>query len=186
MNCEIEAALTFDFAHSLHLGPGPLIVLAEAPEVDEPITLALEHVTLRGASALLECRYEALGDDAGKLAVLAADCAFVPAPGAGLVVFRGAAHPGPLIEHFNWSGQGSVLARETPLALWHGANGRVRAAAEEMIQVAGLVRTDVGFAGEAEEGAAASRIVRWQVPLRSPDPPGIGEDALYLPPVGRK
>lgn len=181
VRCEIEAALTFDLAQSLHLGPGPMIVLSEAPQVDEPITLAMDHVTLRGAAALLECRYEALGDEAGKLAVLAADCAFLPAPRAGLLVFRGAAHPGPLMEHFNWAGQGSVLAREAPLAVWHGANGRVREAAEEMIHVAGLVRTDVGFAGEAEEGPEASRIVRWQVPLRSPDPPGIGEDALNLP-----
>lgn len=181
VHCEIEAAMTFDLTQSLHLGPGPLIALAEAPQVDEPIMLAMRHVTLRGACALLECRYDSLGDDAGALAIRADDCAFVPAPGAGLLVFRGAAHPGPLVEHLDWAGQGSVLSREAPLALWHGANSRIRAAAEEMIQVAGLVRTDVGFAGDAAEGPKASRIVRWQVPLRSPEPPGIGEEGLHLP-----
>lgn len=184
IRCEIEAALTFELSQCLHLGPGPLVVLAEAPQVDEPITLAINHLTLRGASALLECRYDELGDGAGSLAIHAADCAFVPSPGGGLLVFKGTAHPGPLIEHLDWTGQGSVLSREAPLALWHGANGRIRAAAEELIQVAGLVRTEVGFAGDAEAGPGASRIVRWQVPLRSTDPPGIGDEELPWPTAG--
>jgi hypothetical protein len=35
------------------------------------------------------------------------------------------------------------------------------------------VRSDVQFAGAVESGPQACRIVRWQAPLRSPDPPGI-------------
>ncbi|HEX3658668.1 MAG TPA: hypothetical protein VHV55_22945, partial [Pirellulales bacterium] len=50
--------------------------------------------------------------------------------------------------------------------------------AEDSVQVAGLVRTPLGFAGDRERGAEASRVVRWQVPLQSPDPPGILEGRL--------
>ncbi len=184
--CELEAALIFDLAQSLHLGPGPLLALAEAPQADEPITLAMNHLTLRNATGLLECRYDELAQAAGGVSIQADDCAFVPSAGGGLLVFKGAAHPAPLIEHLTWTGQGSVLARETPVALWHGADGKTRAATEETIQVDGMVRTEVGFAGEAEEGPGASRIVRWQAPLRSTEPPGIGEDELSLPGVERK
>jgi hypothetical protein len=41
----------------------------------------------------------------------------------------------------------------------------------------------LGFAGDANDGPAASRLVRWQVPLRSGRPPGIGDALLPLPPV---
>jgi hypothetical protein len=108
----------------------------------------------------------------------------MPAAGKSLFLFRGNSPPEPLTEQLAWSGQGSVLARGAPLALWETAEGRVLAAPEDSIQVEGLVRTEVGFAGDAEDGPDASRIVRWQVPLQSPDPPGIRESALELPEFG--
>ncbi|HUY89333.1 MAG TPA: hypothetical protein VMV10_11410 [Pirellulales bacterium] len=181
VRCRGDAALSFELSQVLHLGPGPLLVLEAAPQADEPVSLVMSHLTLRGAAGLMECRYGELDDAVGRIAIQASNCAFVPAEGKGLFLFRGDSAPGPLVEQLAWSGQGSVLARDAPLALWEAAQGRVLAAAEESIQVAGLVRTDVGFAGEADEGPGASRIVRWQVPLASTDPPGIGEGALELP-----
>ena len=178
IDCRLDAAAVFELSEVLHLGPGPLVVLDAAPQADEPVKLTMSHVTLRGAAGLLECRYGELGAAPGRLAVEASNCAFVPAEGQGLFLFRGEAHPEPLFEQLVWTGQGSVLARESPLALWERAQGQALAAAEESIQAEGLVRTDVGFAGDAEESPGASRIVRWQVPLRSTDPPGIAEEAF--------
>jgi hypothetical protein len=40
------------------------------------------------------------------------------------------------------------------------------------------VQSEIGFAGPTRSGAQASQAVRWQVPLRSPDPPGINEARL--------
>jgi hypothetical protein len=177
----LDAALVFHLDDVLHLGPGPLLVFTDAPQVDEPVSLTMSHVTLRDAVGLIECRYRDLQDAMGRMTIQASNCAFMPAAEKSLFLFRGNSAPEPLIEHLVWSGQGSVLARETPLALWETAEGRVLAAPEDSIQVEGLVRTDVGFAGDAEDGLSASRIVRWQVPLQSPDPPGIRESALELP-----
>ena len=42
--------------------------------------------------------------------------------------------------------------------------------------------SEVEFAGSVENGPHASRITRWQVPLRSADPPGIGRHGLFLAP----
>lgn len=181
VRCRLDAALNFELDQVLHLGPGPLLLLEQAPQADEPISLAMSHLTLRGAAGLMECRYGEWAEAAGRIAIEASNCAFVPAEGKGLFLFRGDLPPRPLVEQLVWSGQGSVLARDAPLALWDAAQGQVLAAAEESISIDGLVRTDVGFAGEIEEGPQASRIVRWQVPLRSTDPPGIGEGSLELP-----
>lgn len=181
VRCQLDAAPVFNFDEVLHLGPGPLVALSEAPAADEPVSLTMSHATVRGAAGLVECRYKELGDATGRLAIQASNCAFFPAEGSGLVLLRGPSTPEPLIEQLVWSGQGSVLARRAPLALWEASQGRWLEAAEDSIQVDGLVRTDVGFAGDAEDGPEASRIVRWQVPLQSTDPPGIGERAPELP-----
>lgn len=185
VRCQLDAALVFHFDDVLHLGPGPLIVLIEAPQVDEPVSLAMSHVTLRNAAGLIDCRYRELQDAMGRIAIQASNCALMPAAGKSLFLFRGDSPPEPLTEQLVWSGQGSVLAREAPLALWETAQGRVLAAPEDSIQVEGLVRTEVGFAGDADDGPSGSRIVRWQVPLQSPDPPGIRETALDLPAFSR-
>jgi hypothetical protein len=52
---------------------------------------------------------------------------------------------------------------------------------EETAQVQGLVRSRVEFAGNVDNDPASSRLVRWQAPLRSLEPPGIGERTLHLP-----
>ena len=181
VRCRLDAAINFELNQVLHLGPGPLLLLDDAPQADEPINVAMSHLTLRGAAGLMECRYGELAEAAGRIAIEASNCAFVPAEGAGLFLFRGESVPRPLVEQLVWSGQGSVLARDAPLALWDAAEGQVLAAAEESISIDGLVRTEVGFADAADDGPEASRIVRWQVPLRSTDPPGIGEGRLMLP-----
>ena len=186
VRCRLDAALVFHFDDVLHLGPGPLVVLTEAPQVDEPVSLAISHVTLRDAAGLIECHYRDLQDAMGRMTIQASNCAFMPAAGKSLFLFRGNSPPEPLTEQLVWSGQGSVLAREAPLAIWETAQGRMLAAPEDSIQVEGLVRTEVGFAGDADDGPSASRIVRWQVPLQSPDPPGIRESALESPDFSRR
>jgi hypothetical protein len=52
---------------------------------------------------------------------------------------------------------------------------------EEDLEVGGLVRSSVEFAGAAEGPPSESRIVRWQAPLRSIDPPGATAAGLVLP-----
>jgi hypothetical protein len=67
------------------------------------------------------------------------------------------------------------------MAVWRDTNDYPQVADEEIEQVEGIVRSEVVFAGPAEEGPSASRIVRWQAPLLSTEPPGIGDSGLHLP-----
>ncbi|MBI3837724.1 MAG: hypothetical protein HY288_07295, partial [Planctomycetia bacterium] len=69
---------------------------------------------------------------------------------------------------------------------WHAADHQQHILPEDELDVAGLVRSDVAFAGEAEGAPAASRITRWQVPLRSSEPPGANTNSLFLPENSRK
>jgi serine/threonine-protein kinase len=183
--CAGEGALMFQLSNVLHLGHGPLVELRRCRRNDEPMALSMSHVTLRGSDGLVVCRYDELEDEPGTLAIEASDCAFFPAPGAALIALDGAQRPGRVLEALQWTGQGSVVAVDAPLAVWRGVGGLVHEADESGVQVEGIVRTEVGFAGSADDGPAASRIVRWQVPLRSPEPPGIGDAPLRLPSLRR-
>jgi serine/threonine-protein kinase len=173
-----RATLAIDVKNSLHLGPGPLVKLAAAPQAGQQIVLAASHLTLRECQGLLECPARQAGSEVGTMTVRAESCALVPSSGSGLVMFTGDDDPAELLAALRWLGQGSVVAQDIPLAVWLRGDGRRQSAAEDSVQVAGLVRTPLGFAGDRERGAEASRVVRWQVPLQSPDPPGILESRL--------
>jgi len=183
-----EGAVLVELTNVLHLGPGPLVELFRARRLDEPLVLTLEHVTLRASAGLVAYRYSGLEEQPGRLAIRAVDCAFFPAPDAGLLTFHGIEPPSSLLEALEWTGQGSVVADDAALAKWETADGLSQWADEAAVPIEGIVRTDVGFAGAADEGPSASRIIRWQVPLRSTEPPGIADTPLHLPSLvgGRK
>ncbi|HEX4132010.1 MAG TPA: protein kinase [Pirellulales bacterium] len=168
-------SVVIELANVLCLGPGSLVAFDRPPEGDESLELIVSHVTLRDANALVSCACRQIPADPGRLIISAKDCAFMPTVDTGLIVFDGPTPPGALLQGLEWVGQGSVLSHAVPLAVWRDAKGELHAAADESVQAAGLVRSDVGFAGDKSAGPAASRIVRWQVPLQSTEPPGIRE-----------
>ena len=82
-------------------------------------------------------------------------------------------------QYFSIRSSDGAVSPETVIAAWRGSDGREEVLDDASVSIAGLVRSKVGFAGDAGSGPAASRIIRWQVPLRSTDPPGI--DPARLP-----
>jgi hypothetical protein len=67
------------------------------------------------------------------------------------------------------------------MALWRSGPRRQQNLPDDELEIAGLVRSEVEFAGGAEGPPSASRVIRWQVPLRSADPPGANANSLFLP-----
>jgi hypothetical protein len=169
------AAVLIELANVLHLGPGPLVTLDEAPETGEAIELMATHVTLRDAQGLLACNCDAIPDEPGRFLIVTDDCVLVPATAAGLILFSGAHQPAPLLRSIEWKGQGSVVATQASLCVWRDNEGTLRGAADDQLHAAGLVRNDVTFSGANNHGPAGSRVVRWQAPRQSADPPGIRE-----------
>ncbi len=179
--CQTLGALAVEMANVLDLATGPLVRLDHWPQPDEPVLVRLSQVTLREAGPLLDCRYGRIGDRPGTLSIQANGCAFVPRPEAALLSFRGPASPEPLLGAVRWNGQGSLVSPDGIIAAWEGPEGELRRLDDASISMAGLVRSEVRFAGAAGAGPEASQIVRWQVPLRSPNPPGVDPQTLDWP-----
>jgi hypothetical protein len=179
LDCRTAGALAIELKNVLHLDAGPLVRLDHCPRADEPVSISLGQVTLRGGGPLLECLMPRIEEQPGEIAILSTACAFVLGPGVPLVRLTGEEIPERLLTAVRWTGQGSLAAPRTPMIAWRGPDGREQTVDESALSIAGLVRSEVGFAGEASGDPAASRLIRWQAPLQSADPPGI--DPAPLP-----
>jgi hypothetical protein len=181
VDCRAKGGICVSLGNSLCVASGPLLRLHRAPAADEPIKLALDHVTMRGDSAVLECRYGRLDDNLGSITIGANDSAFAGNPRGGLLILAGTERPQPLMASLRWTGHGSIVTPQTALFVWRAAGRNQQSLAEEEVEVAGLVRSELEFAAAADGPPAASRVTDWQVPLRSTDPPGANTELLSLP-----
>jgi hypothetical protein len=179
--CRTAGGVAVELANVLHLGSGPLVELDHCPRLDEPVLLGLSGVTIRGSGPLFLCRYSQIEEQVGRITIRAAGCAFSPAEGIPLLSLAGTSPPGRLLNALEWTGQGSLVDPEAIIAGWIMENGRVRSMDDAAVSIAGLVRGAVTFAGPADSGPAASQITRWQVPLLTPDAPGIDPRMLAWP-----
>lgn len=176
------ASLSLELKNTLCLGPGSFLRLTEWPADNQAVTLSMDHTTLRDAGALVECHAATVSETPGRLTVHATDCVLFPSKLGAVFYFAGPMAPDPLMAAISWTGEGSVIAPGAQLLAWL-RTGATRAIplSDAELDVAGLVRNDAGFAGAAATGPGGSRIVRWQVPLHSAEPPGVREAGLALP-----
>ncbi|MGD9722227.1 MAG: serine/threonine protein kinase [Pirellulales bacterium] len=181
IDCRSAAGLAVGLSNTLCVAAGPLVRLYEPRPADRTLTLTLERATTRGDCAVLECHYAKAPAEAGPMIITASDSALVTNPAGGLLILAGPQSPASLTKAIAWNGQGSLVSPDAAVAQWRDRSGTLRDLPEEDLDVGGLVRSDVEFAGPAYGSPAASRITRWQVPLRSADPPGANVDVLYLP-----
>jgi hypothetical protein len=173
------ASLQVELTNSLFLESGPLVELHGWPSTEGSVTIAMDHVTARGDSAVLECAVGTLTQSSGQVTISAEDCVF-DCSARGLLCLVGPSRADALLKLISWSGQGSLLTPNTAMAVWR--NGKRREVlAEDDLEVAGLVRSGVDFAGGLDGPLANARVVRWQVPLRSTDPPGANTTSLFVP-----
>lgn len=178
---QAAGGLTVELDNSLCVASGPILRLHRCPKTDEAVAISLDRTTTRGDSAVLECRYARLEIQPGPITIAATDSALDTNPHGGLLIFAGMQRPDGFLKAITWTGQGSLVTPETALALWRSRADHEQVLAEEELEVAGLVRSQVEFAGRADGPPSASRITRWQVPLRSADPPGANANSLNLP-----
>jgi len=178
IDCHTIGTTAVEVSNSLYLGSGAMIRVDHCPAVDEPLVVVISRLTLRESGPLLECSYGEVPAQPGSISVRARQCALLPAAGNPLLRFRGQEAPDRLLGNTQWTGQDSLVGPKTPVAAWYPPEGTGRILDDSVVAIEGLVRSEVGFAGNAQSEAAASRIIRWQVPLHSPDPPGLDPDTL--------
>ena len=176
LDCRTVGALGIELTNTLYLGAGPLLRLDHCPRSDEPLSLDLSQVTLRGGGPLLECLAPHVDEQPVEITVRATACVFAPRSGEPLMR-GGGTSPERLLAGLRWNGQGSLVTPQTPILNWRGAEGQ-QTVDESAISIAGLVRSEVEFAGGPSSDPAASRVVRWQAPLQSANPPGADPTPL--------
>jgi hypothetical protein len=178
LDCQTAAALAVEIRNTLCVAAGPLMRLDHCPKTEEPVSLVLSQVTLRDGGPLLECRMPRGENQPGEMTIVSTQCAFSPKSGEALIRVVGAESPGRLLGAVRWSGQGSLVTPETPIGVWCEPDGRQQPLDESSLAIAGLVRSAVGFAGVVSRDPATSRLVHWQAPLQSADPPGISPNSI--------
>ena len=181
IDAQRPGAVGLDLANVLHLGAGPLVRLHHCPRFDEPLVLNLANVTLRGSGPLLECDYDRVEDQPGKITVQAESCAFVPERHHPLILLLGESSPQRILASLDWTGQGSLISPQAVIAQWKPLAGQPQTLDEASVSMAGMVRSAVTFAGDLDVSPTANRVVRWHVPLRSASPPGIDPRSLVWP-----
>jgi hypothetical protein len=173
--------LSVEMNNTLCVDVGQIVRLNRAPSGDESVAVSLAHTTTRGDSAVLECRYARVEDQPARIAISAVECVLDANLQSGLVILSGSLTPERLLGSIAWNGQGSLVTPHTPMAVWRAGNRKQQQLPEDDLDVAGLVRSAVEFAGPADGPPRNSRVTRWQGPTRSADPPGAAVHALSSP-----
>jgi serine/threonine-protein kinase len=174
-------SLAIESFGSLHLGPGPLLMLEGYPASDQSVKLSLKHFTLRGASALTACHYDALPSRPGRMSIAATNCVFAPQVDGAVIRCVGPDNPRALLELVRWSGHGSLISPDAPLAMWHADDGNAAPVDDADFSVAGLARGTFEFSGPQLHEPASSRLRKFNGPLRGTAQPGIGAADLHIP-----
>lgn len=178
IDCLAAPNLAVQLQNSLCLSSGAVLRMHRPPHGDEAVTITLDHVTMRGESPALQCRV-ASDAPAGPTSICATDCVFDTSAPSGLLSFLGA-RPEQVLASLSWTGHGSLITSGTGMAVWTARGKSPQALEEDAIDIAGLARCQVQFAGPWDGPPSASRITHWNGPLRSTDPPGARVHALSL------
>ena len=176
----VEGAVMLRLGNSLCVASGPLVRIPRGGGRGEPLTISLDHATLRGDGAVLEWRYGRQPSPASSVTISANECVFDIGAQGGLLLFGGGQRPEQLLRSITWNGQGSLVTPQTTIAAWRNGDKQPQALADDALEIAGLVHSALEFAGKPEGPPAASRVTRWQGPLRSAEPPGINPASLPL------
>ncbi|HEX4143033.1 MAG TPA: protein kinase [Pirellulales bacterium] len=173
VQCPSAQRATLELTDSLLVGCGSVARLARAPRGDEACEVWLIHVTARDTGPLVRIDYEELPATIGQLSITAQESTLAPRRGEPLVLFAGEAAPDALLAALEWQGQGSLVTPDTTIAACRFGDAALDPIADEDLTVAGLVRSQIGFAGDSLAVSADSLTVRWQGALQSSEPPGI-------------
>lgn len=181
VECRAGGTLAIELTNSLCVAAGPLVRLHRPLKPVESLSLTLDRTTTRGDTSVLEYRYQRAEGEFGAVTINVSNSALDSNPQGGLLIFAGPQNPELLLASIAWNGQGSLVTPRTAMALWRSGNKKPQTLPEDALDIGGLVRSQVEFAGRAEGAPSASRVTRWQVPLQTDEPPGANPALLYLP-----
>jgi hypothetical protein len=183
--CGVECALAgpaaIEVSNSLHLGRGALVRFSQPRHGDSPALVTLAHVTLRGASSVIEIDTGDSSEEFSQLNINASGCVLAP-EGGGLLLFAGRqVKPsiGGRLKGIEWSGEGSLTPPGTAVAVWRHDEA-LETLPDDELSMDGLVASAMEFVGETTNDPSTSRLKKWLAPLQSDLTPGIADDLPKL------
>lgn len=165
-------------ANCLKTAGGPLLTCAKLPAAGHDLRVALDHVTLREASALLR---GAVSDGRpGRITLAATGCVFdLSGPGAALLQILAPSNRTDWPATVEITGIGSLAPQGLPVARqMDAATGAAVAVDPAAVFVEGISTAAYRFAGPLTARPANSALAEHHLPTRSPQPPGINAAAL--------
>jgi hypothetical protein len=185
IDCRTRGPLRIDITSTLHMGQGALVRFPQTRPADAPASIALDHVTLRGADSVIELNSEEAHETSGTIALTTTACVLAPDVAGALAVLtanRKPASKNDALSALEWTGQGTLTGRETVVALWRktGSEATEETLPDGELSLEGLVASPLEFNGPASSDPGASRLKRWLGPSQSDQMPGIGDNLPSL------
>jgi serine/threonine protein kinase len=180
LDCRRRGAIALDMKNCLLSETSALLQLNHQPELDEPIHLNVTQLTMHTTGPLFAC-LSSSEKSPGEFAVQAENCVFSLRKGEPLVAFEGVEPPDALLRNIRWDGASSLVAEETSVCGWKTPGNAWEALDDSTLSIAGLVRSRLEFAENAEKAdnpAQSARLLHWQAPLPTLDAPGVELEML--------
>ena len=182
VHSEGEAAQVLEAANVLHWGGGAFWRIGGTTGAGEPLKLVMRQFTSREAGPLIEF---ARDPPAAVPLTIEAEAAVIALHARRPVLMLNGRRPDRVLDRLVWTGQGSILAGDSPFAMLTRQADEVVPLDDEAVAIAGLARGRAEFAGSLESGIEGQQLVSWQGPSSGEDPPGIVARRLPQPATWR-
>lgn len=173
--------LRIDIGNSLLLGPGTLLRMKCSAGRKPVVAVYMSRVTVRGSTSLLEYLLPTAEDRLGQCSIIAENCVLAPQVGSGLFCFQSGRSPQSTLQRIRWSGEGSLLSKDTEIAIWEKPDGDAAVLDATGFSMDGLTQFGVDFVGPQLDAPASSGLKEWTGPSRDERPPGADSQRLRLP-----
>jgi hypothetical protein len=183
IDCPSHSPVSVEIQDSLYLGSGSLVRFSNSRPIEAPAAIGFEHVTLRGATSAVRISGDEPNEAPAPISITANDSVFAPADGGALVMLSGSRDlrkGSGVLKALEWSGQGSLVAPQTPISCLQ-SGGQREELPEDGLAVEGLVASAFEFSGPSGNDPAASQLHKWLAPLTSDEPPGISDGLPRIP-----
>jgi eukaryotic-like serine/threonine-protein kinase len=188
IDCRRRGAICLDLNNFLLFETSGLFLINHQHELDEPITINLARFTMLQSGPLFYCKRGQSENTPGEIAIQAENCVFSLQQYEPLLAFEGVDPPDVLLRNIRWNGSDSLLSVETPVIASKTPADHWETLDDTTLSIAGLVRSRLEFASSFKDGAETSdsldypaqsaRLLNWQAPLPTSDPPGVDGEAL--------
>jgi hypothetical protein len=163
---------TIECVNVLQVDAGSLTRLA-SPVPNAAIVISLDRCTVRESGPVIEFLPSTTNSHrSGRVLITAVDCVFAPRADRAILELS-PAFAAQDLNRLRWNGRDSLLETNTVLISSRDPSGTSEATDDSQLDLVGLVRSQLEFAGPSLNSPSSSYLRRWVAPRTSLDSPGI-------------